>query len=111
MLDIEPSNQSPATIVTPLAHSRKRRWPKILLWSAGGDAHSRKRRWPKILLWSAGGLLAPVLLAAVAGVLWLRSAATAALPVLDGDLHLAGLSAPVIVRRDAHGRPHIEGGR
>jgi penicillin amidase len=89
MPDIESSNQSPATIVTPLAHSRKRRWPKILLWSVGG-------------------LLALVLLAAVAGVLWLRSSATAALPVLDGDLHLAGLSAPVIVSRDAHGVPHIE---
>jgi penicillin amidase len=45
---------------------------------------------------------------AAAGVLWLRSAARAALPALDGDLHLAGLSAPVIVRRDAHGVPHIE---
>ena len=53
-------------------------------------------------------MLALLLLAAVAGVLWLRSAARAALPVLDGDLHLAGLSAPVIVRRDAHGVPHIE---
>jgi penicillin amidase len=41
-------------------------------------------------------------------VLWLRSAAKDALPTLDGDLHLAGLSAPVIVRRDAHGVPHIE---
>jgi hypothetical protein len=30
------------------------------------------------------------------------------LPVLDGDLHLAGLSAPVTVRRDEHGVPHIE---
>jgi len=28
----------------------------------------------------------------------------AALPVIDGELHVAGLSAPVIVRRDAHGR-------
>jgi penicillin amidase len=28
--------------------------------------------------------------------------------VLDGDLHLAGLLAPVTVRRDAHGVPHIE---
>ena len=27
---------------------------------------------------------------------------------LDGDLHLAGLSAPVTVRRDGHGVPHIE---
>jgi penicillin amidase len=89
MPDTESSNQSPTTIVTPLAHSRKRRWPKILLWSVGG-------------------LLALLLLAVSAGVLWLRSAVTAALPVLDGDLHLAGLSAPVIVRRDAHGVPHIE---
>jgi penicillin amidase len=89
MPDTESSNQSPATIVTPLARSRKRRWPRILLWSSGG-------------------LLALLLLAAIAGVLWLRSAARAALPVLDGDLHLAGLSAPVIVRRDAHGVPHIE---
>jgi len=69
---------------------------------------SRKRRWPRILLWSAGGLLTLVLLAAAAGVLWLRAAEKAALPVLDGDLHVAGLSAPVTVRRDAHGVPHIE---
>jgi penicillin amidase len=89
MPDTEPGNQSPIPIVTPRIHRRKRRWPRILLWSAGG-------------------LLALILLAAVVGVLWLRSAARAALPVLDGDLHLAGLSAPVIVRRDAHGVPHIE---
>ncbi len=68
----------------------------------------RKRRWPRILLWSVSGLLALVLTAALAGVLWLRSVTKAALPVLDGDVHLAGLSAPVIVRRDAHGVPHIE---
>jgi penicillin amidase len=52
------------------------------------------------------------LLAAAAGVIWLRAAEKAALPVLDGDLHLAGtdskgLGAPVTVRRDAHGVPHI----
>jgi len=62
----------------------------------------------RILLWSAGCLFALVLIAACAGVLWLRSAARAALPVLDGDVHVAGLSAPVTVRRDAHGVPHIE---
>ena len=28
--------------------------------------------------------------------------------MLDGDLHVSGLSAPVTVRRDAHGVPHIE---
>ena len=68
----------------------------------------RKGRWLRILSWSAASLLMLVLLAAAAGVLWLRSAEKAALPVLDGDLHLAGLSAPVTVRRDAHGVPHIE---
>ncbi|MFZ1084599.1 MAG: penicillin acylase family protein [Terracidiphilus sp.] len=68
----------------------------------------RRRGWPHILLYCAGGLLALVLLGTVAGVLWLRAAARAALPQLDGDLHLNGLSAPVTVRRDAHGVPHIE---
>jgi penicillin amidase len=69
---------------------------------------SRKRGWPRILLWSAGGILTVLLLASCVGVLLLRSAARAALPMLDGDLQVAGLSAPVLVRRDAHGVPHIE---
>ena len=30
------------------------------------------------------------------------------LPVLDGQLQLPGLSAPVVVRRDGHGVPHIQ---
>ena len=68
----------------------------------------RYRRWLRILLWTAAGLLVLLLLIAGAGVLWLRSAARAALPQLDGDVHLAGLSAPVTVRRDAHGVPHID---
>jgi penicillin amidase len=75
-----------------------------------GKLHSngRKRSWLRILCWIAGGLLALLLVAATAGVLWLRAAEKAALPVLDGDVHVAGLSAPVTVRRDAHGVPHIE---
>src|SRR5208282_122309 len=74
---------------------------------------SPKRRWPRILLYAIGGLLLLLLLAAGAAVLWLRGVAKAALPQLDGDIHLdafsaPALSAPVIVRRDAHGVPHIE---
>ena len=69
---------------------------------------SRKRRWPLILLWACVGLIVLLIFAPLAGVLWLRSAAKAALPQLDGDVHLAGLSAPVTVRRDAHGVPHID---
>jgi len=33
---------------------------------------------------------------------------TESLPTLDGNLKLPGLSAPVTVRRDSHGMPHIE---
>ncbi len=73
----------------------------------------RRRRWLKILLGSAAGLLLFVVMSATAGMLWLRSATKAALPALDGDVHLAGLnvagvSAPVTVRRDQHGVPHID---
>jgi penicillin G amidase len=68
----------------------------------------RKRRWPRILLLVAAGLLLLFVIGAAAGVLWLRSVTLAALPQLDGDVHLAGLSAPVTIRRDAHGVPHID---
>ncbi|RXS94368.1 penicillin acylase family protein [Silvibacterium dinghuense] len=54
-------------------------------------------------------LLVVLAAAAVLGAgLWLRHAMTAALPQLDGSLPLPGLSAPVTVRRDQHGVPHIE---
>jgi penicillin amidase len=68
----------------------------------------RRRRWWRILLWGAGGLVTAAVLAACVGVLWLRSAEIAALPVLDGDVHVDGLAAAVVVRRDGHGVPHIE---
>jgi penicillin G amidase len=69
---------------------------------------TRKRRWPRVLLWIVVILLALAILASAVGVLWLRSVALAALPQLDGDVHLAGLSAPVTIQRDAHGVPHID---
>ncbi|HVZ84350.1 MAG TPA: penicillin acylase family protein [Terracidiphilus sp.] len=66
------------------------------------------RRWLRRLLWCAAAVVVLLALAAGAGLLWLRSAARAALPQLDGDLHAAGLTAPVTVLRDQHGVPHIE---
>ncbi|HVN93825.1 MAG TPA: penicillin acylase family protein [Terracidiphilus sp.] len=78
----------------------------------------RKRRWPWVLLWCSAAFLLLLALSPIAAVLWLRAATKASLPQLDGDVHLAGLSAsdqsapvlsaPVIVRRDQHGVPHIE---
>jgi penicillin G amidase len=69
---------------------------------------TRKYPWPRILLWSGAGALLLLLIAAGILVLWLRSVTQAALPQLDGDVHLAGLSAPATVRRDTHGVPHID---
>jgi penicillin amidase len=56
----------------------------------------------------AMAVVALAFLALVVFVLWLRAATKAALPALDGEMHLAGLSAPVSVVRDAHGVPHIQ---
>jgi penicillin amidase len=39
--------------------------------------------------------------------LWLRHAMRTSLPQVDGELHVTALSQPVMVRRDAHGVPHI----
>ena len=68
---------------------------------------SKPWRWLRRGLWLLGGLAAVVLLALLGGVLWLRHAMTASLPALDGTVHLRGQTAPVTVRRDAHGVPHI----
>ncbi|MFP5250460.1 MAG: penicillin acylase family protein, partial [Acidobacteriota bacterium] len=69
-------------------------------------AHSRRR----LRTWRRRGaaLVVAVLLAAAAGAFWLYHAEREALPRMDGTLHAAGLSAPVTVRRDAHGVPHID---
>lgn len=57
-------------------------------------------------------LLVLAVLAAAAAVIggaeWLKHAMRASLPQLDGRLLTPGLSAPVTVRRDQHGVPHIE---
>ena len=49
------------------------------------------------------GLLLILLIAVAGGLLWLRTS----LPETDGRLVLAGLGAPVQVKRDAHGIPTI----
>lgn len=75
---------------------------------AGRLRSNRRRPWPRIALWSATALIFCLGLTAFVFIVWLRSAARAALPTLDGTLQLPGLSAPVLVRRDTHGIPHIQ---
>jgi len=68
----------------------------------------RVRRGLRILLGTLAGVFLLVFILAGIGVFWLRSVTLAALPQLDGDSHITGISAPVTVRRDAHGMPHIQ---
>ncbi len=75
---------------------------------AYGISGQRKGRVRRILLRAVCALILLTVLSLVGAVLWLRAGAKAALPVLDGETHLAGLSAPVSVVRDAHGVPHIQ---
>src|SRR5581483_1935451 len=46
--------------------------------------------------------------AILGGAAWLKHAMRASLPQLDGSVTVSGVSAPVTVRRDQHGVPHIE---
>src|SRR4051812_45926814 len=60
-------------------------------------------------LWLKLGLIFILLLVVAAGLsgYWFVSTAKKSLPVLDGTLHVAGLSSPVTVQRDVNGVPHI----
>jgi penicillin G amidase len=68
----------------------------------------RVPRWLRIVVITFASLAALLVLAFAAFLFWLHSATVSALPALDGDVHLSGLSAPVTVSRDAHGLPHID---
>ena len=63
------------------------------------------RRWVKVL----GIIVVAVLLLALLTGLWVRSLITGSLPILDGEVPIAGLSGPVAIERDALGVPTIRG--
>src|SRR5271170_2578819 len=75
----------------------------------GVELEERRRR-PvlRVLLSIVVLLLVLAGAATVGGAWWLKRAMREALPQLDGQLRLPGLTAPVTVRRDRHGIPHIE---
>ena len=67
-----------------------------------------RRGWLRTLLWLIGGLLVLVAVVSASSLFWLRHAAYAALPRMDGSEQVSGLSAPVTIRRDTHGVPHLD---
>jgi penicillin amidase len=77
----------------------------------GRNVEVKEARRRPILRWMLVLFVLLILVAAGAVLgsgLWLKHAMVASLPQLDGQLRLPGLTAPVTVRRDRHGVPHIE---
>ena len=76
------------------------------------EVSAAQRRKLPLLVRIAAGLVISLLIVAVIGIAgsaaWLKDAMRQQLPMLDGQLQLPGLSAPVVVRRDSHGIPHIQ---
>ncbi|MGI8772421.1 MAG: penicillin acylase family protein [Acidobacteriaceae bacterium] len=75
---------------------------------AGGVGLSSPRTWLVRLLWFAIILTLIVAFLVGGGAVWLRQAMRASLPQVEGEAHTAAVMAPVTVRRDGHGVPHIE---
>ena len=68
----------------------------------------RRRRRNRRLLFAAIALCLLAIFTAFAARLWLRHAIAEGSAQLDGTLHVRGLTAPVTVRRDTYGIPHIQ---
>jgi penicillin G amidase len=68
----------------------------------------RRRPFLRLLLGAIVLLAVAIAVVTLGGAWWLKQAMRASLPQLDGQLRLPGLTAPVIIRRDRHGVPHLE---
>jgi len=66
-------------------------------------------RWLKRIAIVTGLVLALAVLAGAIGAIWVNNLLNASLSVLDGEMRLDGLSAPVTVERDDLGVPTIRG--
>ena len=72
---------------------------------------TKKTKRRRVLRVVVGSLLTLVLLVSavvVGSAWWIRHNMYATLPKIEGSIHVQGLKAPVTVRRDAHGIPHIK---
>ena len=67
-----------------------------------------RSRTPRWILITVALLVIVIFAAGISAAIWLRHSMRAALPTIDGTLHLAGLHAPVSVTRNAQGVPSIK---
>src|SRR4051812_22269356 len=74
---------------------------------ATAPMHKPPRSRVRLIFRIVVGLLLLIVVTFAGFGLWLTHATNAALPQLDGNLAVAGLTAPVSVIRDQHDVPHI----
>jgi penicillin amidase len=74
------------------------------------DLEVERRRHPvlRVLLILFLLLLLALAGAVLTGGVWLKHKMRSSLPELDGSVSTPGLTAPVAVRRDQHGVPHMQ---
>jgi len=84
-----------------------RRFPKENLSSKSSFPNRLRRYLLRTLAIAVPLVIVLAVTAFVGGRYWIRHTLRNSLPQIDGTLSIAGLSAPVIVQRDAHGVPHI----
>ncbi|MGB6901414.1 MAG: penicillin acylase family protein, partial [Acidobacteriaceae bacterium] len=74
------------------------------------DLELERRRHPvlRVLLILFLLLLLALAGAVLTGGVWLKHKMRSSLPELDGSVSAPGLTAPVVVRRDQHGVPHMQ---
>src|SRR5512133_3422999 len=77
--------------------------------TSAGPPRTRSRRSVPLVLRALAALLVVAGVVLVVGGLWVRHELLASLPQLDGTRAGAGLGARVLVKRDAHGVPTIQG--
>ena len=68
---------------------------------------SSSTRWTRRIAWILAALVLMLATSYGALALWLHAVARAALPQLDGEVRVAGLSAPVSVRRSRKLTPPV----
>lgn len=71
-------------------------------------ARRRRSRTPRWIFIAVALLAIVIFVVGISVAIWLRHSMRAALPTIDGTLHLAGLQAPVSVTRNAQGVPSIK---
>lgn len=72
------------------------------------SAKGKRRRVLRIVVLSLAALIVIDAIGALGAAWWIRHDMYATLPQIQGSIHVPGLKAPVTVRRDQHGIPHIQ---